>query len=228
MIAARLSAALASLQVAVYDNTALSGSPIQNATVARLSTFALPALHSAVLQGRLTQRQWSVFSLRGSSSHARMWVDDHLLIDASLHPDNATCATPGGDPAAVAGYRRFQNANMPTAGDADPHSMRHLGGDCTTGCSLAECTRLCDMLASQGCVGFVTRAGSWDVCYMRKLAGQADSCEQELVAGGDSAHYDSYTRIGAKSCAIAPKFCPPGGTPIAPPTAAYMRFPCPS
>jgi hypothetical protein len=53
---------------------------------------------------------------------------------------------------------------------------------------------------------------------MRKLAGDADSCEKELVA---TTQYDSYTRTGASSCAIAPDFCPAGGTPVAPPTAAY-------
>ena len=139
--------ATGALEVAIFNNTAAAGPPVSNMTLDSLQSFRLPALHSAVLMGQLTLAQWSVFSLAGATGYARMWVDDHLLIDAPLTPtgpNRSSCTVPGGDPNAVPGYRFWSKANMPTQGSNDPHSMRSLGGDCTAGCSLAACKALCE------------------------------------------------------------------------------------
>ena len=218
----KIQPAKAGLEVAIFNNTAASGPPVSNMTLNSLDSFRLPALHSAVLMGELTLAQWAVLSLGGIAGYARLWVDDHLLIDGLLTPagpNRSSCMRPGGDPNPLQGYRRWSKANMPTVGSNDPHSMRPLGGDCTHGCSLAVCKALCEKLAPQGCVGFVTDAGETNVCYMRRLAGSGDSCERELVADDK---YDSYTRDSSgPACTIPPDFCPSGGQPITPPTAAY-------
>lgn len=91
------------LQLTVYDNTAMAGSPIHNVSQA-LGAFALPSLHSATLMGQLVLPQWSRFSLTGSAGYARLWVDDHLLIAAPLHPSNTSCelGACGGTPPSAA------------------------------------------------------------------------------------------------------------------------------
>ena len=144
--------ATGALEFVVYNNTATAGPPVSNTTLDSLRSFRLPALHSAVLMGQLTLTQWSVFSLAGNAGYARLWVDDHLLIDALLTPagpNRPSCPVPGGDPNPVPGYRRWANANMPTEGSNDPHSMRSLGGDCTQGCSLSVCKALCEKLSAE-------------------------------------------------------------------------------
>ena len=39
-----------------------------------------------MLVGQLTLNEWATFGLAASAGYARMWVDDHLLVDAPLSP----------------------------------------------------------------------------------------------------------------------------------------------
>eukprot|EP01050_Picozoa_sp_SAG11_P022704 SAG11_NODE_4361_length_1933_cov_1.818975_2_plen_282_part_00 len=234
----------AGLHITTFPNTALAGATSRNGTLPSLSSLTLPALSSAVLEGELTlSHEWAIFGLRAQRGFARLWVDDHLMLDTELagsvppapspSPSPiAKCAAPGGDRSALAGYSKWVGANLPTSGTNDPHSMRTAtpSGDCAHGCSLAVCAALCEKLEPQGCVGFVANRANWDVCFMRKLSLQGDSCAAQLSSRSQAdVKFTSYTREVAANCNTSSTFCPPGGghapPPMPPPTpkgvAAY-------
>ena len=140
-----LAGARPSVRVVTYGNTALAGAPTANRTAPGVGSLELPPYSSAVLSGQLAGAgQWALFSLEGPTGYARLWIDDHLLIDAALGPLH--CHPGGQRDARAPGYRLWGGANMPTIGADDPHSMRADGGDCTQGCTAARCTALCSGL----------------------------------------------------------------------------------
>lgn len=203
-----------------YANTAHAGEGTFTGTFNSLEDAALKldANSSVTFAGQLSHTGVQILALDGDNGYARLWVDDHLLIDQNLAPPSPPrCADPGGDPAPVPGFLRFA-ADLPTNGPDDPHSMREDGGDCVSGCSPEVCVELCTKLVRKGCVGFVTeQANPFRVCYMRKLAG--GDCGGELVS---STQYTAYVRPDTFQCKIAPEFCPAAaGQKGGPATADY-------
>ena len=112
LLAAQLAATPGALRVTTYGNTALAGEPVSNHTVQSLSDLALPAFHSAVVVGQLSPtsggavEQWGLFSLQAPTGFARLWIDDHLMIDADLTGSAPPRLPPTGPPAPPLPERR--------------------------------------------------------------------------------------------------------------------------
>jgi hypothetical protein len=209
----------AELSVAVYGNTAHAGIPAVNTTVGTLNQARslLQPWHSAVIQGRITAREWALFSVDTDAGYVRLRVDDHLLIDGGpAAPPAPSCAVPGGDPSALPGFLQWQDAFMPTNGTDDPRSMSNLGGDCTKGCSRSVCQALCAELAPHGCIGFYTHKHQWNFCSMRKLGSAADKWQDVLRSTIEP--YTAYTLQAA--CSADSGFCPLGAPPPPPAVGA--------
>lgn len=147
-----------------------------------------------------------------------------VRLQVYYNPDGAGGVPPAsctadrrGDPSVVDGYLAFKGAD--TGHGRAANSMLHAtpSADCVVGTKQGQCAdknacaRLCQTLASQGCVGFVWRntlKSGAKMCFMRKLDPKVpkDSCQSELVADVD---YDSFAKVGADGCTIAKGFCPP-------------------
>jgi hypothetical protein len=84
--------ASAELRLVTFGNVALAGTPITNATVAGFGTLSLPPNSSAVLTGQLTAQQWALFAVEAPTSYVRLWIDDHLMVDAPVTSGTAAAA----------------------------------------------------------------------------------------------------------------------------------------
>ena len=163
--------------VVVYNSTAFAGAVVYNGTSSTVGFNTTETVivggQTAVWTGQVTVPEGMyLFGVdTGGIGYARLWVDDHLLVDGSPSPPPPSPIQPLPTPAVDGKYTEWDSANIATPG----HSMQDLGGDCnitTCGGSFAKCAAKCDALASQGCIGFVTGSepGGDSVCYMRKLA----------------------------------------------------------